>query len=101
MLEEISGLAEILQVYGSTGWAVICMVVIWHLWRRLNNLQDEQRKADKETADRQREADKAVLDQQRQDMQSTIAALIETRDAMRAFKEAMETLARRLEKLED
>ncbi len=101
MIEEIGGLAEILQVYGSTGWAVICMVVIWHLWRRLNALQDGQREADKVAAERQREADKAVVDQQRQDMQVNVAALIETRDALRASKEAMETLTRRLEKLED
>ena len=73
----------ILQTYGASSGVVICLTVIWRMASYIAKLH-------KETAEAQRS-----------DTKATVAALVETRDAIRAFKEAMEALARRLEKLED
>ena len=83
-------LAETLQTYGGWGVAAVCLTIIWRMASYITKLHDQQRTADKETAETQRE-----------DTKATVAALIGTRDALRTFKEAMEALARRLEKLED
>ena len=82
--------ASTLQTYGATGGVIICLTVIWRMASYITKLHEQQRAADK-----------AATATQREDTKSTVVALVETRDALRAFKEAMEALARRLEKLED
>ncbi len=83
-------IADMLQTYGATGGVVICLTIIWRMAAYIASLHEQQREDDKEAAEAQRA-----------DTKATVAALVETRDALRAFKEAMEALARRLEKLED
>ena len=82
--------ATMLQTYGATGGVVICLSVIWRMAAYITKLHEQQRTGDK-----------AAAEAQRSDTKATVAALVETRDALRAFKDAMEALARRLEKLED
>lgn len=82
--------ADMLQTYGGWGVTAICLGVIWRMASYITKLHDEQRKSDKEAAEAQRA-----------DTKATVTALVETRDAMRAFKEAMVSVARRLEKLEE
>jgi hypothetical protein len=78
--------AEALHTYG--GWAVAaaCMIVIWKMWTYITRLH----------AERQAES-KAAIEAQREETRATVTALIETREALRAFKGAMETLAHNLE----
>ena len=83
-------IADMLQTYGATGGVVICLTIIWRMAAYITSLHEQQREDDKEASEAQRA-----------DTKATVAALVETRDALRAFKEAMEALARRLEKLED
>lgn len=84
------GIADMLQTYGGWGVASICLGVIWRMASYIAKLHEQQRKSCAACALAAKE-----------ETRTTVAALVETRDALRAFKEAMEALARRLEKLED
>ena len=79
-------LAEVLQTYGGWGTTVVCLGIVWRMAVYIRQLHEQQRVGD---------ATAAVA--AKEDTRITVAALIETRDALRAFKEAMEALTRRLE----
>ncbi len=77
--------AQMLQTYGGWGTTVICLTVIWRMAAYIAKVHEEHRDEGKEAAAVQREETKA-----------TVTALVETRDALRAFKEAMVALAEKL-----
>jgi len=82
----MSELAETLQTYGGWGMTTVCLTVIWRLGTYIAKLHEQQRTTDAAAA-------LAAKD----DTRITVAALIETRDALHAVKEAMQTLARNLD----
>ena len=79
-------LASVLQTYGGWGISAVCMVAIWRLVAYIGKLHA----IDKEES-------KAAMEAQREETRATVTALVETRNALGAFKEAMEALARKLE----
>jgi len=81
----MNDITAILQNYGAWGIVTLQFVVIGRLAAYIKRLHEQQR-----------ESDRAVLIAQREETKATITALVETRDALRAFKEAMEVLARQL-----
>ena len=81
------GMAEMLQEYGGWGVSAVCLTVIWRMGAYIAKLHENQRKADA-----------AAVEATREDVRVMVTALIETRDTLRAFKEAMEALARKLAK---
>lgn len=82
----MSELADVLQTYGGWGVSVVCLFVIRQMAayvKKLHNQQHVQAKAAAET--------------QREETRATVTAIVETRDALRTTKDAMDALARKLE----
>lgn len=82
----MSELADILQTYGGWGISALCLIAIWRLVAYIAKLHSD----DKEEA-------KAQLEAQREETRATVTALVETRNALGVFKDAMEALASKLE----
>jgi len=80
------GIADALQTYGP--WAVV--TVLLEIIRRLAGYV-------KKLHEQQRESDRSAMAAQREETKATVTAIVETRDALRAFREAMEVLARKLD----
>lgn len=83
-------IAQTLQTYGGWGVAAVCLAIIWRMGSYIADTHENQRKDDA-----------AATAAAKEDIKTTVEALVETRAALRAFKEAMEVLARRLERLQD
>jgi hypothetical protein len=71
----MSEVAEMLQTYGGWGVSTALGFTVAAMWRYIKGVHAEQRQEGKDQT----------------------AALVEVRDAMRAFKEVMEKLADKLE----
>lgn len=78
-------LANILQTYGPWGIVVLQFVVIRVMAKHIEQLHAQSRQ-DAITA----------VSSQKEETKTIVTALVETRDALRAFKDAMEALAQRL-----
>ena len=83
-------LAAALQNYGAWGVVAVQFVALGRMASYIKRLHEQQRQSDKDAQAVQREETKAI-----------ITAIVETRDSLRAFKEAMEVLARHLKQLDD
>jgi hypothetical protein len=79
-------LAAILYTYGGWGISAVCFFAIWRMAKYIIKTHEQQR------AD-----DKAVAAAQREETRETITVLVETRNALAAFKGAIEALDRKLE----
>ncbi len=79
-------IANLLQTYGGWGISALCIMSIWRMGKYITQLHSDQQKEAKATAEAQREETRAI-----------VTALVETRDALRSFKEAMQALANKLE----
>ena len=74
-------LVETVKNYGLAAMVVMETIAIAWMARYIVRLHSEQR-----------ESDKAASEAQREDIKTTVTAIVETRDALRAFKEAMVAL---------
>lgn len=82
----MDSLASTLQTYGGWGVAAVCIVAIILMARYIVKLHADDK-----------EESKATIKAQREETRATVTALVETRDAMRSFTEAMNNLATKLE----
>lgn len=76
---EPTSLASLLQSYGGWGLSAILIIVVWRMAGYIIQLHRESKEETK----------------------VYVTALVETRETLRAFKGAMETLDRKLEKADD
>ena len=75
-MDPVTPVAEMLQTYGGWGVATLAVAALWRMAAYITALHKEQREETKES----------------------IAALVSTRDAMRAFEAAMHQLAAKVER---
>ena len=90
--EAATGLMQAVETYGLAAMVVMESVAIVWMWKYIKDLHAQRTKDAKEAAERQR----AEAENQREDMKATVTALVEVRDALRSFKEAMEAVAQKL-----
>jgi len=85
-----NAVAQLLETYGGWGLSTVLLATIWRLLRYIAEMH------------RQREADAAkVAEDLKEETRETVTALVEVKNAMGKFGEAMDRLSKRLEKLED
>ena len=80
-MEDPVTFVETVKNYGLATMVVLEAIAIVWMARYIVRLHSEQR-----------ESDKAANEAQREDTRSTVTAIVETRDALRAFKDAMVAL---------
>ena len=104
----MDAIAQTLQNYGPWAMVAACFIAIAKMWatiNRLNKEAGETAKAAQQAAEERTKEEKEAAEKHRQEsMEETkimVTALVETREALQAFKDAMSALADRMGRREE